>query len=108
VFLLQLSIFTKCLLRGATEAEQERISRTLAGMHWSVHVSYEDGKAIGVRWHDCGFVQPSLCIVPEPTTRFSYARPEDHHDPVPGDDRFLRGCGVRPPDVRDELRILDR
>jgi hypothetical protein len=47
-------------------------------------------------------------MVPEPTTRFAYTRPEDRRDPVPGDERFLRACGVRPPDVRDELRVLDR
>ena len=37
----------------------------------------------------------------------SHTHPEDHRDPMPGDERFLRACGVRPPDVRDELRMLD-
>jgi hypothetical protein len=32
----------------------------------------------------------------------------DHRDPVPADERFLRACGVRPTDLRDELRMLDR
>ena len=27
---------------------------------------------------------------------------------VAADERVLRACGVRPPDVRDELRVLDR
>ncbi len=44
----------------------------------------------------------------EPPTNFSYTRPEDRRDSIPGDERFLRACGVRPPDVRDELRVLDR
>lgn len=97
MFLLQLSHFKKRLLHGPTQAEQERISRTLAGMHWSVSVSYENSKAVGVRWHDCGFERPSLCVLPdEPTTKFAYARPEDHHDPMLADARFLRACGVRP------------
>ena len=26
----------------------------------------------------------------------------DHRDPMHGDQRFLRACGVRPPDMRDE------
>jgi hypothetical protein len=34
-------------------------------------------------------------------------RPEDGRDPVPADERFLRACGVRPPDVRDDLKVLD-
>ena len=25
----------------------------------------------------------------------------DHRDPMFGDERFLRACGVRPPDMRD-------
>ena len=108
MFLLQLSHFKNWILRGATDAEQERINRTLAGMHWSAHISYEGGKAVGVRWSDSGVDRRSLCMVPEPTTRFAYARPEDHRDPQPGDVRFLRACGVRPDDVRDELRVLDR
>jgi hypothetical protein len=95
VFLLQLSRFEHWLLRGPTDAEQERISRTLAGMHWSAHISYEGGKAVGMRWSDCGVDRRSLCIVSEPTTRFNYARPEDGRDPVPADERFLRACGVR-------------
>jgi hypothetical protein len=35
-------------------------------------------------------------------------RPEDCRDPVPADEQFLLACGVRPPDVRDELQVLDR
>lgn len=78
-------------------------------MHWSVHVSYEGGKVVEMRRRDCGFGRPSLCLLPdEPTTRFTYARPEDHRDPVPGDERFLRACGVRPPDVRDDLTVVDQ
>jgi hypothetical protein len=99
MFFLQLSIFKTCLLRGPTDAEQERINRTLAGMHWSAHISYEGGKPVAVRWHDCGFEQASLCMVPEPTASFEYARPEDHRDPVPADERFLRACGVCPPEM---------
>ena len=99
MFFLQLSQFKLWLLRGPTDAEQERISRTLAGMHWSAHISYADGKPVAVRWHDCGFEQASLCMVPEPTTSFAYARPEDHRDPLPADERFLRACGVRPPEM---------
>jgi hypothetical protein len=94
MFFLHLSIFKKWLLRGSTYVEQECISRRLAGMHWSVSVSYENGKPVAVRWHDCGFKQSSLSIVPEPTTRSAYTRPEDHRDPQPGDERFLRACGV--------------
>jgi len=109
VFLLQLSQFKHWLMRGPTDAEWARIWWALAGMHWSVCVSYENGNAVGVRWHDCGFDHPSLCLLPdEPTTNFAYTRPEDCRDPVPADERFLRACGVRPPDVRDELRVLDR
>ena len=37
-----------------------------------------------------------------------YARSEDHRDPVTGDERFLRACGVRATDLRDELLVLDR
>jgi len=78
-------------------------------MHWAAHISYEGGKAVEVRWFDCGFARSSLCLLPEsPTTNFAYTRPEDHRDPVPADIRFLQACGVRPPDVRDELRVLDR
>ncbi|HXM22450.1 MAG TPA: hypothetical protein VN948_14435 [Terriglobales bacterium] len=108
MFLFQLLQFKQWLLRGATDAEQERITRTLAGMHWSAQVSYKDGRPVGVRWHDCGFEQASLCAVPEPTTRFAYTRPEDRRDPVPADIRFLQACGVRPDDVRDSLLVLDR
>jgi hypothetical protein len=53
--------------------------------------------------------QASLCLLPDqPTTTFTYVRPEDHRDPMPADERFLRACGVHPPDLRDELRVLDR
>ena len=109
MFLLQLSRFKHWLMRGPTDAERMRIWRALAGMHWSVCVSYEHGIPVAVRWSDCGFQQASLCLLPdEPTTRFAYARPEDHRDPVPADIRFLRACGVRPPDVRDDLKVLDQ
>jgi hypothetical protein len=108
LFLLQLPTSRDGYCGVPTDAERLRINRTLAGMHWSAHISYEGGKAVGVRWTDCGVDHRSLCMVPEPTTRFAYARPEDHRDPVPADERLLRACGVRPPDVRDELRVLDR
>ena len=99
MFFLQLSQFKRWLMRGPTDAEQERISRALAGMHWSVRVSHENGRPVAVRWHDCGFDRVSLCLLPdEPTTRFAYARPEDSRDPVPADERFLRACGVRTAD----------
>jgi hypothetical protein len=97
LFLLQLSHFKNWILRGPTDAEQERINRTLAGMHWSAHISYEGGKAVALRWSDCGFDRSSLCLMPEMTTSFAYERPEDHRDPLTGDERFLRACGVRPP-----------
>jgi hypothetical protein len=106
MFFLQLSQFKQWLMRGPTDAEQTRICRTLAGMHWSVRVSHENGRPVAVRWLDCGFEQASMCLLP--TTNFAYTRPEDHRDPVPADERFLRSCGVRPPDVRDDLKCLDR
>jgi hypothetical protein len=72
-------------------------------------VSYENGKAVGVQWHDCGSDRSALCLLPdEPITKFIYARPEDHRDPMVGDERFLHACGIRPADMRDELRVLDR
>ena len=68
-------------------------------------VSYENGNAIGVQWHDCGFDRSSLCLLPErPTTNFTYTRPEDNRDPMRADQRFLRA--VRPPNLRNELRAL--
>jgi hypothetical protein len=89
------------LMREPTNVEQTLICRTLASLHWSVSVSYENGKAVGVQWHDCGVDRPSLCVAPEsPTTNFAFTRPEDHRDPVRADIRFLRACGVRPPDAR--------
>src|ERR1700680_1718247 len=85
-------------------ADRCRTVAHLAGssrMHWSVCVSYEHGIPVAVRWHDCGFDQPSLCLLPdEPTPRFAYARPADHCNPLPADERFLHACGVRPPDTR--------
>jgi len=75
-------------------------------MHWSVSVSYENGKAVGVRWHDCGVGRPSLCAVPMNPTNFTDARPEGNRDPVTGNERFLRACGVPPTDLRDELLVL--
>jgi hypothetical protein len=109
MFFLQLSQFNRWLMRDPTNVERTLIVRTLAGMHWSVSVSYENGKTVGVQWHDCGFDRSSLCLLPDETiTKFMYARPEDHRDPVPADDRFLRACGVRATDLRDELLVLDR
>jgi hypothetical protein len=58
VFFLQLSQFKRLLMRRPTVIEQTLICRTLAGMHWSVSVSYENGKAVEVKWHDCGFDRP--------------------------------------------------
>jgi hypothetical protein len=109
MFFLQLSQFKHWLMRWPTDAEWARVCRALAGMNWSVCVSYEGGRPVAVCWHDCGFGRSSLCLLPdEPTPRFAYARPEDGGDPVPADHRFLSACGVRPPDARDELRMLDR
>jgi hypothetical protein len=100
LFFLHLSIFKKRLLRGASDAEQAHIYRILSSMHWSVQLSYVSGLLVAVRWHSCGFERSSLCLLPdEPTTRFAYARPEDHRDAMPADERFLRACGVRPPEV---------
>ena len=45
--------------------------------------SYKDGRPTKVRWHDCGFEQASLCIVPEPDASFAYT-----------DGRCLQACGV--------------
>jgi hypothetical protein len=88
-------------MRGPTDADWTRVCRALAGMHWSVSVSKENGKAVRVRWHDCGFDRSSLCLLPErPTTNFTYTRPQDNRDPMRADQRFLRACGVRPADVR--------
>ena len=102
MFFLQLSRFKRWLMRGPTDAERTRIWRALVGMHWSVWVSYEHGIPVAVRWHDCGFERPSLCLLPdEPTPRFTYTRPEDHHDPMVADVRFLRACGVRPSEMSE-------
>jgi hypothetical protein len=102
MFFLQLTRFKHWLMRGPTDAERSRICWALAGMNWSVWVSYEYGIPVAVRWFDCGFEHASLCLLPdEPTTNFTYTRPEDGRDPVRADIRFLRACGVRPPDVRD-------
>jgi hypothetical protein len=109
VFLLQLSRFKHWLMRGPTDAEWTRIFRALADMHWSTSVSYQYGRPVEVRWHDCGTGRASLCLLPEkPTTSFTYGIPERHRDPVPEDVKFLRACGIRPADVRDDLRVLDR
>jgi len=102
-------------VRGPTDAERAHIFRTIASMHWSVHVSYEGSKAVEMRRRHCGLDRPSLCLLPDkPTTRFAYMRPEDGRDPVPADVRFLRACGVRPPRARWvtsagslESRVLD-
>jgi len=68
----------------------------LAGMHWSVCVSYEHSIPVAVRWFDCGFARSSLCLLPdEPTTNFTYVRPEEGSHPKRADERFLRACGVR-------------
>jgi hypothetical protein len=94
VFFLQLSQFKRWLMRGPTDIERTLICRTLAGMHWSAHISYEGGKAVGVRWSDCGSEQPSSCLLPdEPTPSFEYT-----------DDRFLRACGVRTADDLASIR----
>ena len=79
MFFLQPSQFKHWLMRGPTTAELERVCRTLSGMHWSVSLSYGDGRPSQVRWHDCGFDRRSLCPLPEPTTNFAYTRPEDRH-----------------------------
>ena len=100
MFFLQLSQFNRWLMRDPTNVERTLIVRTLAGMHWSVSVSYEYGKTVGVRWHDCGFERASLCLLPDETTaNFAYAR-SDHRDPVPA--AYVRQT------LRDELRVLDR
>jgi hypothetical protein len=95
MFLWQLTIFKSWLLRGATDSEHERITRALAGMHWSAQISHKDGNATEVRWHDCGFEPVSLCMLPqlEPSI-FGYS-----------DDRFLRACGIRRPD--DQTAVVD-
>jgi len=41
-----------------------------------------------------------------PTTNFACGSPEQHRDAVPEDVKFLRACGVRPVDLRDELLVL--
>jgi hypothetical protein len=100
MFFLQLSQFNHWLMRGPTDIERTLICRTLAGMHWAAHVSYKDGRPVEVQWSDCGFGRRSLCLLPdEPTANFTYTRPEDGRDPVPADIRFMRACGVRPPDI---------
>jgi hypothetical protein len=107
MFFLQLSQFKRWLVREPTNVERTLICRTLAGMHWSLHMSHKGDKPVEVRWLDCGFDRPSLCLLPEePTTRFAYARPGDHRDPVPADERFLRACGVRIHDLRDVGSVL--
>jgi hypothetical protein len=84
-------------------------SGRLADMHWSMSVSCQYGRPVEVRWHNCGVDRASLCLLPErPTTSFTYGIPERHRDPVPEDVKFLRACGIRPADVRDELWVLDR
>ena len=55
----------------------------------------------------------TLCSVEDesPIVRpfsFDCGRPEDHRDPLPEDVRFLLDCGIRPDDVRDDLKVLDR
>jgi hypothetical protein len=73
VFLLQLTNYKRWLLRGATFIEMEEITQTLAGMHWSAVISYEKGRLpSAVQFHDCGFEQRSLCMVPVPDTDFEY------------------------------------
>jgi len=96
-------------MREPTNVERTLIFRTLAGVHWSVSVSYENG----ARRSECGGTIADLivlhfacCLMNRvPTSRNT---PEDNRDPVPADERFLRACGVRPADVRDDLRVLDR
>jgi hypothetical protein len=58
---------------------------------------------VAVCWHDCGFEQAALCILrDEPATNFTYTHPADNRDWMRADQRFLRACGVRPPDVRKD------
>ena len=107
MFFLQLSRFKHWLMRGPTDAEWARIFGALSDMHWSVSVSYQYGRPVEVRWHDCGFEVSSLCLLPErPTTKFTYGSPESHRDPVSPDAQFLRAFGVRPPDLPDSLTVL--
>jgi hypothetical protein len=49
MFFLQLSRFKHGLMRGPTDAERARICWALAGMHWSVWVSYEHSIPVAVR-----------------------------------------------------------
>lgn len=73
MFLLQLTNYKRWLLRGATFVEMEEITQTLAGMHWSAVISYEKGRLpSAVQFHDCGFEQRSLCMVPVPDDDFEY------------------------------------
>jgi len=74
-----------------------------------VHVSYEGGKAVEMRRRDCvGLTVPrfACCLI-------SRLPPSRTRDPriiaiqCQATERFLRACGVRPPDVRDVLRVLD-
>jgi hypothetical protein len=45
----------------------------------------------------------ALCILrDEPATNFTYTHPADNRDWMRADQRFLRACGVSPPDVRKD------
>jgi hypothetical protein len=85
VFFLQLSRFKHWLMRGPTDAERARICWALAGMDWSVCVLYERGIPIAVRWYDCGFSQPSLCLLPDEPTSLSR---RSHRVPLPSTNEF--------------------
>jgi hypothetical protein len=82
VFLFQLTRFKHWLMHWPTDAEWAHVCRALAGMQWPAHLSYEEGKAVAVQFSDCGFAQPSLCLLPdEPTTRFIVRTPRGSQRP---------------------------
>jgi hypothetical protein len=87
MFQLQLSHLKQRLLQGSTDGDWLHLYRLLSSMHYSLWVSYETGRPTAISFSGCGFEQASMCIVPEPTTSFTYT-----------DDRFLRACGVRTAD----------
>jgi hypothetical protein len=73
LFLLQLSHLRRRLFEGPTDNDWLRLTKLLAGMRYSAHVTYADGKPSAIRFHDCGNGQVSLCIVPEPAPSFAYS-----------------------------------
>ena len=70
-------------------------------------VSYEHGIPVACDGMVVGLAVPHFACCLKSRLPTSHTRP-DCRDPVPADERFLRACGVRPLDVRDELRVLDR